>query len=114
VVEDDADAREALIDVLEVSGYSAASARNGREALDYLRSAPSPDLIILDLMMPEMDGWEFRRRQMSDPHLARVPVIVVSALDESGIEANDVLIKPIDIDRLLKMVSHYVGPGRNT
>ena len=60
VVEDDPDAREALIDVLEISGYSAEPAGNGREAIDLLRQSSLPSLIILDLQMPVMNGWEFR------------------------------------------------------
>ena len=71
VVEDDPDAREALIDVLEISGYSAEPAGNGREAIDLLRRSSLPSLIILDLQMPVMNGWEFRAAQKKDPKLAR-------------------------------------------
>ena len=114
VVEDDADAREALIDILSISGYSAAPAGNGREAMDYLKTAPPPELIILDLQMPVMDGREFRAAQKRDPKLAAVPVVVVTALAGEGdkVDADETLIKPIDVDRLLRIVSHYVTPGR--
>jgi CheY-like chemotaxis protein len=110
VVEDDANARAVLIELLELNGYSAAPAANGREALERLRYAPLPALIILDLMMPEMDGWEFRRRQVSDRRLARVPVLVVSAAEQPEIDANGILTKPIDIDYLLRLVGQYAWP----
>jgi CheY-like chemotaxis protein len=108
VVEDDADAREAMIALLQMKGYRAVPAGNGREALDYLNRAPVPDLIILDLWMPVMDGWQFRSEQIRDPRLKDVPVIVVTALsDQADVEANEVIIKPVDVDRLLNTVSHY-------
>ena len=82
VVEDDEDAREAMVALLQMKGYRAVPAGNGREALDYLDQAPPPDLIILDLWMPVMDGWQFRSEQMKNPRLADIPVIVVSALGD--------------------------------
>src|SRR5882672_10105751 len=108
VVEDDSDAREALVDILEVSGYSAIPAENGKKALEYLEGATPPALIILDLLMPVMDGWEFRTRQMQNPHFANVPVIVVTAFSRADVDANDILVKPIDVDRLLLLIKHYV------
>ena len=110
VVEDDADARAALVDILEVSGYSAVPAENGKKALEYLHASSPPSLIILDLLMPEMDGWEFRARQKENPEFARVPVVVVTAFSSANVDANDILIKPIDVDRLLLLVKHYVDP----
>lgn len=108
VVEDDQDAREALVALLQMKGYRAVPAGNGQEALDYLRKAPVPDLIILDLWMPVMDGWEFRAEQIKDPRLKKVPVIVVTALsDRDDVDANEVIIKPVDVDRLLTSVSQY-------
>ena len=108
VVEDDEDAREALVALLQMKGYRAVPAGNGKEALDYLHRAPLPDLIILDLWMPVMDGWQFRKEQVKDPRLAAVPVIVVTALsDRTDVDANEVIIKPVDVDRLLTSVSHY-------
>jgi CheY-like chemotaxis protein len=108
VVEDDADARAALIDILEISGYSAVPAGSGREALNYLHVSSPPSLIILDLMMPEMDGWEFRIHQKKDPALADVPVIVVTAFGGAAIDADNILVKPIDVDRLLELVGSYI------
>ena len=108
VVEDDEDAREAMVALLQMKGYRAVSAGNGQEALDYLHEAPVPDLIILDLWMPVMDGWEFRAEQIKDPRLKGVPVIVVTALsDRDDVDANEVIIKPVDVDRLLTSVSQY-------
>jgi CheY-like chemotaxis protein len=108
VVEDDEDAREAMVALLEMKGYQAVPAGNGKEALDYLRRAPVPDLIILDLWMPVMDGWQFRSEQVRDPRLAEIPVIVVTALsDRADVDADEIIIKPVDVDRLLKTVGHY-------
>src|ERR1043166_6147962 len=77
VVEDDPDVREALVLLLEREGYAVTSVNNGQEALEQLRATPSA-LILLDLMLPVMDGFEFRVHQLQDPALARVPVIVLS------------------------------------
>ena len=108
VVEDDEDAREAMVALLQMKGYRAVPAGNGQEALDYLRQAPVPDLIILDLWMPVMDGWQFRIEQVKDPRLAEIPVIVVTALsDRADVDANEIIIKPVDVDRLLTTVGHY-------
>ena len=112
VVEDDEDACEAMVALLQMKGYRAVSAGNGREALDYLEEAPAPDLIILDLWMPVMDGWQFRSEQIKNPRLAHIPVIVVTALsDRADVDANEVIIKPVDVDRLLSTVDHYCRRG---
>ncbi len=108
VVEDDEDAREAMVALLQMKGSRAVPAGTGKEALDYLRRAPVPDLIILDLWMPVMDGWQFRSEQVKDPRLKNVPVIVVTALsDRADVDANEVIIKPVDVNRLLITVSQY-------
>jgi CheY-like chemotaxis protein len=110
IVEDDADLSEMMAELLTIEGFEARTAANGREALDYLHRHAKPDLILLDLMMPEMDGWEFRRRQKADPALAALPVIVLSALDPAraaDVRADAVLKKPLDFDRLLELVRHY-------
>jgi CheY-like chemotaxis protein len=110
IVEDDADLREMMAQLLALEGYRTETASNGRVALDYLRRGDFPDLILLDLMMPVMDGWEFRRRQREDPQLALVPVVVLSALDPSraaDLEGAAFLKKPLDFDRLLELVRQY-------
>jgi CheY-like chemotaxis protein len=113
VVDDDEGVREALVALLQMMDYSVASAANGKEALDYLRNAPTPDLIISDIAMPVMDGKNFRREQIKDPRLAQVPVIVVSALsDRTDIDANEFLIKPVDVDVLLAAVDRYCRGSR--
>jgi CheY-like chemotaxis protein len=108
VVEDDEDAREAIIDLLQMKGYNAVPAGNGKEALDYLNRGPSPDLILLDLWMPVMDGWQFRREQVKDSRLAKIPVVVITALsDRTDIDANEIIIKPIDVEQLFRTIGHY-------
>jgi CheY-like chemotaxis protein len=109
VVEDDAITREALSLILEEEGYTVVGAANGREAIDCLHTARRPDVIVLDLMMPVMNGWEFRSRQRQDPDLAAIPVIVVSAdshiqQSAAAIGAADYLQKPINFNHLLAAV----------
>ncbi len=110
IVEDDADLREMMAQLLELEGFGATAVSNGVEALSYLRGHPMPKLILLDLMMPVMDGWEFRRKQRLDPSMAAVPVIVLSALDREralDLVADDFLKKPLDFDHLLTLVREY-------
>jgi CheY-like chemotaxis protein len=114
IVDDDADIREALIDILTDHGYHALAVGNGQEALAHLRAGARPRLILLDAMMPVMDGLSFRREQLLDPELSRLPVLMISAgiladLDVGELALVGVLGKPIDLDRLLEVVSlHYV------
>ncbi|HZR22035.1 MAG TPA: response regulator [Vicinamibacterales bacterium] len=111
IVEDDADLREMMAQLLSIEGFNTATVANGREALDYLQHHDvKPDVILLDLMMPVMDGWEFRRKQQADPSVANVPVIVLSALDQAraaDVAAEAFLKKPLDFDRLLQLVRNY-------
>ena len=109
VVDDDRGAMEALSDILEYEGYHVQRAQNGLQALEYLQSTrPCPNLIVLDLLMPVMDGWEFRMRQKQNPDLAKIPVLVVTAIGATaGIDAVSVLRKPVDIDALLRTVARY-------
>ena len=80
IVEDDPDSREMFLELLREGGCAVVAANNGREAMGYLAVNPPPDAILLDMFMPRMDGWQFRRAQEADPKLAAVPVIVVSAV----------------------------------
>lgn len=112
IVEDDADLREMMAQLLTLEGYRAETVSNGREALKFLHEGPPPDLILLDLMMPVMDGWEFRKVQQGEPALAKVPVVVLTALDQAqaraeGLNGVDFLKKPLDFDRLLEIVRHH-------
>jgi CheY-like chemotaxis protein len=110
IVEDDADLREMMAQLLLLEGYKTETVANGREALQYLQRADRPDVILLDLMMPVMDGWEFRRRQLADPSMSDVPVVVLSALDPSraaDLDGAAFLKKPLDFDRLLALVRQF-------
>jgi len=110
IIEDDDGAREALSDCLEMEGFSVASARNGKEALDYLHHAPPPQVILLDLFMPVMTGWEFRDAQKKEAAIADIPVVVVTAFSAGitrQIDANVVMHKPLDLDRLLNVIRGY-------
>jgi CheY-like chemotaxis protein len=95
---------------LELEGYQVEVAANGRQALERLIAGMQPCVILLDLMMPVMDGWQFRREQVRSPELAEIPVIVVSAAGRdriAEIDANAYLTKPVDLEQLLERVSHY-------
>jgi CheY-like chemotaxis protein len=112
VVEDDESVRDALVTVLQLEGYQVGEAMHGAEALAVLRNGFVPSLILLDLMMPVMDGWQFRREQMKDPRLAPIPVVVVSAHTRAEELAGspgvaDVLMKPVDFDRLLTVIQRF-------
>jgi CheY-like chemotaxis protein len=110
IVEDDEDLRDMMAQMLNIEGFDTATVANGREALDYLHATEKPNVILLDLMMPIMDGWEFRRQQKADPELAPVPVIVLSALDQTRaapVDAQAFLKKPLDFDRLLELVRDH-------
>jgi CheY-like chemotaxis protein len=113
IVEDDADTRDMIGRFLELEGYAVETAANGRQALDRLDAGAHACVILLDLMMPVMDGWEFRRIQVSHSTLSKIPVIVFSAAGRdrmSQIDANDYLSKPVDLDELLDRISRYCRP----
>src|SRR5205823_560954 len=109
VVEDDADIRETLAMVLAAEGYEVATAAHGAEALAWLRaSSRRPDAILLDLMMPVMDGWEFRKAQLADGALADIPVVIVSAHEvrpDSNLAAAAVLSKPVLLETMLGVLA---------
>jgi CheY-like chemotaxis protein len=111
VVEDDTAIRETLKFALEMSHYSVFTAANGQEALDVLSTIPKPCLILLDLMMPVMNGWEFSKALDENMMLAPIPVVVVTAfLDKAKtIRSKGVLKKPVDLEMLLKIVSQWCG-----
>lgn len=104
VVEDDPDLRQMMEQLLHLEGFAPVTAPNGREALTLLRSGAPVKAILLDLMMPVMDGWEFRRQQRAEPAFADIPVIVVSAIDpERALELSPVAFfrKPLAFDQVL-------------
>jgi DNA-binding response OmpR family regulator len=110
IIEDDQDIRESLVEFLEDHGYRVDAARDGREALDHLvRARERPCLIVLDLMMPVMDGQQFRAEQLRDPELSQIPVLLISAYGDVEERASDLgrlpfLRKPFDLEQLLEQV----------
>ena len=115
VIEDDPDTKDAICGLLEYSGYSAMGVSNGREAIDFLKTHSAPSVIVLDLMMPVMNGWEFRDLQAADEGLSKIPVVVISA---SGVPSHlvhskgtiDYIPKPFDPDRLMEAIER-VSPS---
>ena len=107
IVDDDEDIRDALKDLLEDEGYRVLTADNGRDALETLAGGAAPRVILLDLMMPVMDGWQFRIEQKKDPLLAAIPVVVITAAGDVGEMDVDVVPKPIDLERVLGAVARH-------
>jgi CheY-like chemotaxis protein len=97
--------------VLEIEGYRVAVAANGREAWDWLRSAPLPALILLDLMMPLMDGAELLALVRTDARLRSVPVVLVSAFGSLAgpvaAESQGLLTKPFDVAEIIRLASRF-------
>lgn len=114
VVDDDPDILEAICDILEVEGYRVARARNGREALEAV-DAEVPSLVLLDLMMPVMDGPAFARALRTRPFATDLPIVVISAdgnpARATSVGARGYLAKPFDIDALLAQVILLAGPA---
>jgi len=113
VVDDELDIREAVTEVLAYEGHEVITASEGAEALRKCH-AFHPDLVLLDLMMPGMNGWEFRAAQLRDAEIASIPVVVLSALGRvSSIDAVAFLPKPFGLDDLLDLVRRAARPGRD-
>ncbi len=110
VVEDDHDIRVALRNMLEDEGYHVDTATDGRSALQVLEAAATrPDLILLDLMLPVMDGWELARELRARPHLAAIPIVVITAFDRvPPPQAAAILKKPLVPDHLLRTIARHV------
>jgi CheY-like chemotaxis protein len=119
LVEDDFDVREALAETLREEGYLLDCACDGEEALAYLKSGGSPGLILLDLMMPRMNGTEFRLAQKADPRFRHLPVVLLSAdgrMDEKArqLQADGAVRKPIDLTELLRTIQRFEPPQQAT
>jgi CheY-like chemotaxis protein len=111
VVDDDADLRIGLCEILVEEGYSVASAVDGADALAHLSEPAMPDIVLLDLRMPNMDGYAFLERRSTSPKLAEIPVIVISATPAPagmGFPIAGVLTKPVDLLALLLMMKREV------
>jgi CheY-like chemotaxis protein len=112
IVDDDPAIRDSVRSLLEDEGYPVQVAHNGLDALEAIRSGALPRLILLDLMMPEMDGWEFRAEQQKDPRLAAIPVVVLSTVAHirehaASLSVSEYLVKPVDAALLLNTVQRY-------
>lgn len=112
VVEDDPDIREAICEMLEFEGYPVVAFENGKEALERLHESPNPGLILLDLMMPVMNGVQFLRARRSDESIAHIPCFVVSAVGRQKEiireGAQGFLRKPVDAQAILDIVKAHI------
>ncbi len=117
IVEDDAATRAALANLLGAAGHVICEAGDGGAAVAQLRAGLRPCVVLLDMMMPGVDGWQFLQQRHADPALAVAPVLVltadagVSPTTARGLGADDVLHKPVDSDDLLHAVRRYCGAG---
>ena len=115
LVEDDGELRSSLSELLRSDGYDVVGAANGSEALEYLKQSPAPDLILLDLMMPVKDGWQFRIEQKRDPNISSIPVLAISADDTPkavAIDAEMYLKKPFQYTALLDAIRRVIDTKR--
>jgi CheY-like chemotaxis protein len=115
VVDDDSGVRSAVRDFLHDEGFNVASAADGLDALKILRTGPHADVIVLDIIMPRMDGWDFRAAQLDDPALREIPVVVLTASGfvpdtiRRQLNTFSVIAKPLDLDPFLKAVRDACG-----
>ena len=112
VVEDDPGTRRGVQELLEGEGFAVDGAEDGAEALSFLRRNSPPAFILLDLAMPGMTGWEFRREQLADPELRRIPVVVMTSYEEydealTALHPDGHLQKPIRPDELRGVLSRF-------
>lgn len=115
VVEDDHDIAVSLVEILEGEDYTVAHASDGEAALAFLRAHTLTRLVLLDLMMPRMHGWDFRRLQLADPVIAHIPIVVLSAAKQcctgpATLRACSYLSKPADLDLFLATVHKCASP----
>lgn len=112
VVEDDDDIRDSIVELLALRGFDAVAATNGREALDQLAAGLLPCLIILDLMLPVVSGWEFRAQQLADPRFSQIPILILSGAENLAAESRQLQAvafesKPVQVNRLFKTIEQY-------
>jgi CheY-like chemotaxis protein len=118
VVDDDEEIREVMTEALVAEGYVVRCAANGERAIEQLQTGFRPQVILLDLMMPVMDGWQFRSRQLAAAQWASIPVVIISAGNEvrSWPEQCGCLRKPFDLDQLYEAIASAArsssSPGR--
>jgi CheY-like chemotaxis protein len=113
VVDDDPGIQRVMTKFLKLEGFTPAVAANGEEALAYLRGGGDACVIVLDLRMPVMDGWAFRKEQRLDPSLARIPIVVLSGVEAERIpelEAVAAFRKPVSFPDVLEVVRRLCGP----
>lgn len=115
VVDDEEDVREALAALIERWGYEVVTAGSGRDALRTLRSGTPPRLVLLDLTMPEVNGWNVRAEMLADPELARIPVVLLSGVADAPLQSKvlqteDLLTKPIDVEKLRNLLRRHLEP----
>jgi CheY-like chemotaxis protein len=112
IIEDDANIRDVLRLALQFEGYEVVSAKNGKEGVELLAST-NPGLILLDLMMPVMNGWEFVDYLKNENLFNKYPVVVVSAYSEraKAIDCRDFVLKPLELEDLLISVNKHFGTG---
>jgi CheY-like chemotaxis protein len=110
IIEDDPNIRDVMIMALQFEGYETSSASNGKEGLEALEVGLRPNLILLDLMMPVMSGWEFIDNFKHLEKFNNIPVVVVSAFSEKAksVECTSFVPKPVDLDTLLEYVRRHI------
>ena len=115
IIDDDEEVRAVYQELLATAKFDVVTAGGGAEGLTMLRQDPTIGLVLLDLMMPEMDGWRFRHAQRSDPRLEAIPTVIVSGtplrhIVHAELQAADYLLKPVGRDHLISVVAAYCKP----
>jgi CheY-like chemotaxis protein len=111
LVDDDEDIRDTIQSLLQLRGFTVETAPDGQAGLERIRKGPPPALVILDFMMPRMNGEEFRVAQLGDPALAAIPVVLLTGAGDAAGTAR-LNIKPIELQLLINVVSRFARPTR--
>lgn len=115
IVDDDEDIRDTIRSLLQLRGYTVDTAPDGQAGLERMRAGAPPALVILDFMMPRMNGEEFRVAQLGDPALSAVPVVLLTGAGEAASGSGppvERIAKPIDLQALFDTVARFCAPGR--